>query len=159
MKKYPILLLLPLVFIYACQSENQSIDVYSYQIQTKTEKIELRKKYLKKESGLIDAEYHIWFQDNSVGLPAPSDYKFIFALEIESDSIDSWIENLEKSPKEISTVYWNELKLDSTKWNLESEPEFYHSKSNEEVKLVFREENIILAYYSTMPLFYSKKID
>lgn len=74
----------------------------------------------------------------------------MIVVKVESDSIDSWIENLEQSPREISTVHWNELKLDSTKWKLESKPAFYHSKSNEEVKLVFREENIILAYYSTM---------
>lgn len=142
-----------IVLIFGCQSENKSADVYSYQIDDKTEKIETLKKYLTKESGLVDAEYHIWFQDNGTGrVPGPSDYKIKLALKIEPDSLDSWINYLEPSSKKISIDLWDELKLDRNFWKLESEPELYHSSLSTEVKLLFRKENIILGIYSTMPV-------
>jgi len=130
-----------------------STDVYSYQIEDETEKSETLKKYLKKESGLIDAEYHIWFQDNETGrVPGPSDYNIKLALKVEPDSINSWIENLEPSSQKISIDLWEELKLDQELWKLESKPELYLSSLTTEVKLLFRKENIILGIYSTMPL-------
>lgn len=56
-----------IVFIFNCQ-EDKSIDVFSYQINNKSEKIEILERYLEKKSGLIDAKYHIWYKDNSAGL-------------------------------------------------------------------------------------------
>jgi hypothetical protein len=150
-RKYYLVLVTLLIF--GCQAENKSADVYSYQIDDKTEKIKTLKKYLTKESGLIDAEYHIWFQDNGTGrVPGPSDYTIKLALKIEPDSLDSWINYLEPSSKKISIDLWDELKLDRNFWQLKSEPELYHSSLSTEVKLLFRKENIILGIYSTMPV-------
>ncbi len=141
------------VLIFGCQAENKSTDIYSYQIDDKVEKIETLKKYLTRGSGLIDVEYHIWFQDNGTGrVPGPSDYNIKFALKIEPDSLDSWINYLEPSTKKISIDLWDELKLDRNLWQLESAPELYHSSSFTEVKLLFRKENTILGIYSTMPV-------
>ena len=153
-KKLPeYYLILVIVFLFGCQAGNKSADISSYQIDDKTEKIETLKKYLTKESGLIDAEYHIWYQDNETGrVPGPSDYNIKLALKIESDSLESWINYLEPSSKKISIDLWDELKLDRDSWQLESEPELYHSSLSTEVKLVFRKENIILGIYSTMPV-------
>lgn len=101
---------------------------------------------------MVDAEYHIWYQDNSKGLPAPSDYRITVALRVESDSIGSWIEeSLEKSEKMLTKDYWADLKLNGNEWKLNSKSEFYHSKSNREIKLVFWKENVILGVYSTFP--------
>ncbi|CAZ97466.1 MULTISPECIES: hypothetical protein [Zobellia] len=146
-------LVLVTLIIYACQAENKSADIYSYQIDDKTEKIETLKKYLTKESGLIEAEYHIWFQDNGTGrIPGPSDYNIKLALKVEPDSLDSWTNYLDRSSKKISIDLWDELQLDKNFWKLESEPELYHSSLSTEVKLLFRKENIILCIYSTMPV-------
>lgn len=147
------------VLIFGCRTENKSTNLYSYQIDDKTEKIETLKKYLTKESGLIEAEYHIWFQDNGAGrgVTGPSDYKIKLALKVEPDSLDSWIKALKPSSEKISINLWDELKLDRNFWKLESEPELYHSsfttevKFATEVKLLFRKENIILGFYSTSP--------
>ena len=150
---YKYYLTLLALLIFGCQAENKSADVYSYPIDDKTEKIETLKKYLTKDSGLIDTEYHIWFQDNGTGrVPGPSDYNIKLALKIEPDSLDSWINYLEPSSKKISIDLWEELKLDRNFWQLESEPELYHSSLSTEVKLLFRKENIILGIYSTMPV-------
>lgn len=146
-------LFLVTLLIFGCQTENKSTDVYSYQIDDKTEKNEILKKYLMKESGLIDAEYHICFQDNGTGrVPGPSDYNIKLALKVESDSLDSWISHLEPSSKKISIDQWDELKLDGDFWKLKSEPELYHSSLFTEIKLLYRKENIILGIYSTMPV-------
>jgi len=143
-----------IVFIFSCQ-EDKSIDVFSYQINNKSEKIEILERYLEKKSGLIDAEYHIWYKDNSSGLiPGPSDYTIYLALKIKPDSLDSWVKTLEPTTKVISTDLWNELKLDKNVWKVESKPEVFLSKSNKEVKLVYRKECLILGIYSTMPARY-----
>ena len=119
-----LLLILPL----GCNSKNKSTDIYSYQIQDKTHKLEKLSKYLTKESGIIDAEYHIWYQDNGTGrVPGPSDYNIRIALKIQRDSVDSWISHLEPSSRQISNKNWKDLKLDTKKWSLESEPKLYHS--------------------------------
>src|SRR5690554_703694 len=150
-RKYYLVLLTLLIF--GCQTENKSMDLYSYQIGDKTKKNETLKKYLTKESGLIEAEYHIWFQDNETGrVHGPSDYNIKLALKIEPDSLDSWTNYLESSSKKISIDLWDGLKLDRNFWKLESEPESYHSSLYTEVKLLFRKENIILGTYSTMPV-------
>jgi len=153
MNSYKTIILFLLPLFISCQSNNKSADIYSYEIDDKNEKLKTLKKYLIKESGLIDAEYHIWFRDNGTGrVPGSSDYNIKLALKIDSDSLDSWIEYLEPSSKKISLDQWEELKLDRKIWKLESEPELYRSSLATEVKLLFRKENIILGIYSTMPV-------
>jgi hypothetical protein len=150
LKITPLLLIL---LVTSCQENNKTANVYSYEIDSQTDKIEFLKKYLNKTSGLIDAEYHIWYQDNGTGrVPGPSDYNIILALKIQPDSINSWINHLEPSSRQISTEKWNELNLNKKNWNLHSQPELYLSSQITEVKLLFRKENIVLGAYSTMPI-------
>lgn len=102
---------------------------------------------------MLDAEYHIWYQDNSTGwVPGPSDYSIRLALKVKADSIDSWIRHLEPSTRRVSIDQWNDLRLDNKKWELASKPELYHSSLKTEVKVVFRKENVIFGVYSTMPI-------
>ena len=141
------------IFIISCQPKNRSIDIYSYQIENFSKKSEILKKYLKKESGLMEAEYHIWYQDNGTGrVPGPSDYNLKLAMKIIPDSLDAWTNGLEKSSEKITLDHWKELKLDENIWHLESDPELYYSRLKTEIKLVFRKEHIILAIYSTTPV-------
>lgn len=147
-RKYNLVFLT--ILIFSCR-ENISTDVYSYRIDDKIEKIETLKKYIKKESGIIDAEYHILYQDLGTGIiPSPSDYNIKLALKIQPDSLNSWTNSLIPSSKKISIDLWDELKLDRNFWKLESEPELYLSSSESVVKLLFRKENIILGIYSSM---------
>ncbi|TPN82313.1 hypothetical protein [Aquimarina algicola] len=142
-----------IILLSSCQKENKSIDIFSYQTKNKEEKFNLLKKYLKKDSGLLDAEYHIWYQDNETGIiPGPSDYTITLALMIKKDSIDTWVKNLEKSSEKAPLQHWEALKLDKTKWKLSSPPEVYFSDTMTEIKILFREENIILGMYSTLPI-------
>ena len=99
-----------MALVISCESENRSIDVYSNQINNKAEKIETLKKYLAKESGLIDAEYHIWFQDNGSGrVPAPSDWNITVALQVESDSLDSWKQLQQNRPSSKLQFLWKKV--------------------------------------------------
>ncbi|NMH87705.1 hypothetical protein [Flavivirga algicola] len=145
--------ILTIFLMASCLLDNKTANIYSYEINSRAEKIETLKKYLIKTSGLVDAEYHIWFQDNGTGrIPGPSDYNIKLALKIDKDSIDSWINHLEPSSKKISIENWKGLKLNNEVWLLNSKPELYHSSSKTEIKLVFRKEHVILGIYSTTPL-------
>ncbi|WP_340202119.1 hypothetical protein [Ascidiimonas sp. W6] len=151
--KVVIIGFLTVIITNSCQSENRTTDTYSYEFDSKTEKLQFLKEYLKKDAGLVDANYHIWYQDNGTGmLPAPSDYKIKVALKIEADSLDSWIKNLKPTFQEISLSHWKDLKLDSSKWSLKETPEFYVSESLTEIKILYRKEHIILGVYATMPV-------
>ena len=146
---------LGIILITSCTSQDRTINIYSHQFEKQEEKLKLLKKYLQKQSGILDAEYHIWYQDNSAGrlsVPGPSDYNLIVALKIIPDSLDSWIKGLQRINYQIHTTNWNELKLDKNKWRLKSLPEFYHSSSKTEVKLVYRKEAVVLGIYSSMPV-------
>jgi len=141
---FPIIL-----FLSFCSSKNKSIDIYSYQTKSKGEKLRILKDYVRLDPGLRDAEYHIWYQDNSDGwIPGPSDYNLTLALKITPDSIDHWLKGLSRSTTEITHAPWQKLKLDSS-WNFTSAPEYYGAEQENGAKIVYRDEGIILALYST----------
>jgi len=147
---YPLFSLLLSLIFFSCNQESLTIDVYSYQIDDPIEKKSILDQYLKNQSGLIDAEYSLWYQDNSTGfVPGPSDYLLKFALKVLPDSIDGWIEGLELSTEILSISNWDDLKLDSLNWKYTSSPEYYHSRDQSEIKLLFRKDSIILARYSS----------
>jgi hypothetical protein len=140
-----------LLSIMSCETKNKSIDIYSHDVKTKEEKINILKEYLNIESGLIDAEYHIWFKDNSGGMvPGPSDYNLTLALRIAPDSLDNWTRGLKRSEPTGPIHYWDKLKLD---WDLTSTPEYYFSDYKNQIKMVYRKEGVILAKYSTMMIY------
>lgn len=140
--------------VISCFSENRSVDIYSYKIDDITQRKSTLLKYIPaKDSGFIDCAYHIWFKDNEQGMiPGPSDFLVKYAMKIPPDSLDKWIIYLEPLSGEININRWKELQLNPKKWALSSEPELYHTSLKTEIKLLFREENIILGMYSSMPL-------
>ena len=135
----------------ACH-QDKTINVFSKDIKDPKEKKETLKKYLKKQSGVQDSEYHIWFMDNGGGrVPGPSDYNITLALKIETDSINNWVGYLEPT-KPFKIDDWDVLKLNPKIWNLKGEVNYYRSSIGYELKIVFKEQNIVLAKYSTMPI-------
>jgi len=148
--------LLILLVGYSCLSDDRSINIYSYEIESQKEKLQQLKTYLTKDSGLLDAEYHIVFHDNSTGfVPGPSDHHITLALKIESDSLDAWINNnLDSTSQSISLEFWTDLNLEPNKWELNSKPEVFISKNKKLLKMVYRNEAIILGIYSSTSLIF-----
>ena len=135
----------------ACH-QDKTINVFSKDIKDQNQKKETLKKYLKKQSGIQDSEYHFWFMDNGGDrIPGPSDYNITLALKIETDSIDNWVGYLEPTrPFNISS--WESLELNVKNWELKGTPKYYRSSLGTEIKVVFKEQNIVLAKYSTSPI-------
>ncbi|MBL4625665.1 MAG: hypothetical protein JKY42_11075 [Flavobacteriales bacterium] len=151
-KKYAWILLIILVAASGKQ-ESKSTDIYSYQFRDQESKLMTIKNYLHESAGVSDAIYHIWVRDDGTGkVPKPIDCNITVALSVHSDSLDRWVKHLKPSSKKISLKQWGNLNLDREKWKLDSEAELYHSCLSTEVKLLFREENIVLGIYPTRPI-------
>lgn len=133
------------------QSKNKTIDIYSYNIKNRATKMDTLFQYIAKEPEILDAEYHIWFQDNGNGrVPGPSDYSITMALKVIPDSIDKWKTDI-KPPSELTSIKpWNELKLDPIKWKLDTIPEEYYSDTQNKVTLLYRRAGIVLVTYSSL---------
>lgn len=89
--------------------------------------------------------------DNGGRLPAPSDYNITLALKIHPDSIINWVGYLEPTTP-FKTDNWEELELNSKIWKLKGKAKYYRSSLGYELKVVFTEQNIVLALFSTMPI-------
>ena len=115
------------------------------------EKLNFLEKYIGQNKGILDAEYKIWYQDNSSGMvPGPSDFTIIAALKVEKDSLHLWNDKSPKSNNKIDISIWKNLGLDST-WQLLFLPECYHNKSGSKIKVIYPYEGIVLIRNSSMP--------
>lgn len=150
-KFYLVILLLG----YSCSFDNESTDIYSYQIQSQKEKLQYLNTYLTTDSTILDAEYYIRYHDNGSGLiPGPSDYYIKVALKMDSNSIHSFVNNLMHYNKQLPIDQWSDLNLNRKSWKLNTHPEYFISKSKKHIKILYRKENTILAIYSTSPLLF-----
>lgn len=138
----------------SCSQVDRSINVYSYTIKDPGKKQRLLKEYVGKQTGILDAEYHIVYRDNSSGFgpPGPSDHYIKLALEIHPDSLQSWYSELTPLKEIVPLDYWKDLKLDRNTWEFNTYQKAYSNKSKTELKVIFRGENRILAIYSSNPI-------
>jgi hypothetical protein len=148
-------LILFTIVLISCQRspEDITINKYSHTISDPSEKLRLFYKYMKHPPGLLDVEYHLWYQDNGakkfIDVPGPSDYQLKVVLKVAKDSIDHHLTGLSKTNEEIDLKMWSKLQLDST-WNVSSVAEVYQDGDcGSTTKAIFRKEGIIFAYYAT----------
>jgi hypothetical protein len=149
--KSTIQILILTFLIGSCHSD-KTINVFSKDIKDQKEKEEILNKYLNKHSRVLDSEYYIKYQDNGGGLvPGPSDYYISVALKLQPDSIYNWVSHLEPTTP-FKTDDWEGLSLNPKSWELIGKTKYYRSSLGTELKVVYTEQNIILAQYSTMPI-------
>ena len=147
--KQKILFVILLVLI-SCESDNLTTNTNSKDIPS-SEKLSFLEKYIGQNKGILDAEYTIWYQDNSSGMvPGPSDFTIIAALKVEKDSLHLWNDKSPKSNKKIDISIWKGLGLDST-WRFLFLPECYHNNSGSRIKVIYPNDGIVLIRNSSMP--------
>ena len=135
------------------EKENKTTDTWSYNFTDKEEKLSFLTEYIVAPSEILDAEYHIFFHDNSGGLvPGPSDWDIRVAIKIKPENIFLWTEDFEKTTSaEINLTWWNKLSTDYILWTDNANVEFYKRENKFSYLVVFKDAGIILKAMSTMP--------
>lgn len=144
--------MLVMVFV-SCEEDARTLTAHasSRDFKTREEKMDFLSRYLVNQTGLLDAEYRIDYQDNGRGaVPGPSDYDLCMALRVVPDSLDAWTTDVQKPGYVITPEPWRGLTLDSTQWVMRSVPELYVSSG--QMKQIYRAEGVVLAWYTTTPL-------
>lgn len=130
---------------------NLTTNTLSRDLKTKEEKLSFLKKYMVLNSEVIDTEFHISYQDNSGGVPGPSDWDIKLALKVSKDETSKWVSEYEEvSADMVSLDWWQELDLGDKLWNRSSIPTYYKRPNSSSYLIIYKEEGIILKYVTTM---------
>jgi len=154
-----LVLLLSCNFSDGTPNEDLTTDTWSTELENHDEKIQFLKEYVECPSEVLDAEYHIIFQDNSKGfVPGPSYWTVSAAIKINNSDIDEWTSDMEEVSKEqIDTNWWSNLNI--TDWNisdwnindwiLNDSTACYKRPNESSYLVVYDEQGILLKYFYT----------
>ena len=133
----------------AGREENLTTNTWSANIKDHDGKIEFMEKYLVCPTKVLDAEYHIVFQDNSKGLvPGPSDWRITAMIKINPDDIAEWTKNMEEiSEKQMDRTMLDELTIPD--WDLSGEAAYYKRPNEQSYLVVYEKQGILLKYFFT----------
>jgi hypothetical protein len=71
--------------------ESLTTNTNSAQLKTSAERVAFLRRYLKLRTRVSDASFHIWYQDNSIGLPGPSDWSIVAAVRVTPADGQAWL--------------------------------------------------------------------
>ncbi len=130
------------------QQGNLSTQTNSTRFNEKSKKLTFLSKYVKSHSKVEDAEFTIFYQDNSSGAVAgPSDYTMVVAIKTEKNTVNQWISGFEKQGFQMNRKLWEKLPIQD--WKLDGPSEVYRSGNN--IKLIYPKSDVLLAYFTTVP--------
>ena len=156
MKKFLLCTIFMLVFLSSCSfnganlsSEELTTDTWSAGIANHEDKIKFMEKYIKCPTEVLDAEYHIVFQDNSKGLvPGPSDWRIAAAIRVHGSDIDKWISDMEEvSENQIDQTWWAGLAIQN--WDINNSVSYYKRPNEQSYLAVYPKQGILLKYFYT----------
>jgi hypothetical protein len=102
--------------------ESLSVDQHSSGLPDDSAKIAFLKKYLRMESEIEGAEFHIQTQDNSQGLvPAPSDCYMDVVMKMAPGDVPRWTAGLTPSDDKID-LSWGHALLREHGWTVNGTP-------------------------------------
>jgi hypothetical protein len=153
MRKITYSTVLVLVLLACTQNENKSTRTHSSQFKTNKEKLAFLRKYVVNHSKVLDAEYTIWYQDNSTGgVPGPSDYLMSVAIKTDKDSIGRWVSGFKRENFAVTNELWKDLPIQH--WQLAGEAQVFTAGSS--LKVIYPESGVLLGYFSSMPTDFDK---
>ena len=129
----------------------RSTDTLSSSFDDKDEKLAFLIEYLVMKSDVLDAEYHIFFQDNSGGLvPGPSDWDIRVAIKVDLEDVPLWTDGFMRlMHHQLDISMWDDLKSERFTWNEpESAPNWKRPGSNSYLAII-PESGVILIRVST----------
>jgi hypothetical protein len=73
------------------EGDSLTTDTDSSQLKTSAERVAFLGRYLKLRTRVTDAAFHIVYHDNSHGLPGPSDWWIVAAVEVTPADGPTWL--------------------------------------------------------------------
>lgn len=129
--------------ISALGQEDQTTDTHSISLTNQQDKLEFLSGYANLPTTPEDAAYHIWYQDNSQGVPGPSDWDIKLVLRLSQEVLPLWLSDT-TTVAELETSWadplLDELGLASS---LQAQPEFFVDAYSSELTL-YRSDSVLL---------------
>jgi len=124
---------------------NLSTDTWSSSFNNRDDKLSFLSRYLVSFSEILDAEYHIFYADNSKGLvPGPSYWDIRAALKVKSEDIPKWLDGYSVvSPDVINLDWWAKIRTDDITWTAD-DAKYYKRPNRMSYIVVFAEKGILL---------------
>lgn len=134
--------------------EDYTTDTRSTVFQDRDEKLAFLSRYLEMPSEMIDAAYHIVYQDNSKGrVPGPSDYDIRAAFTVEANDLSLWTKDMKKIlPEQVDPGWWEDLKTSGFTWDIPSDAEYYKRPGSESYIVICPDLHLILKMVSSLSL-------
>ena len=122
----------------------RSTDTWSSRFGSRDDKLSFLSCYLVSFSEILDAEYHIFYSDNSTGrVPGPSDWDIRVMLKVKTEDIPMWLDGYsEISPDAIDFGWWAEIGTDDVEWM--NNMKCYKRPESRSYLVVFVDEGILL---------------
>ena len=99
-----------------------SVDQRSSDLPDDPSKIAFLKKYLRMDSEIERAEFHLRYKDNSGGfVPAPSDLNLEVVMRMDPADVPLWTAGLQQS-EEMIDLAWGHALLRDSGWNVHTSP-------------------------------------
>lgn len=133
------------------REKGKTTDTWSNEFKDHDEKMAFLAKYLIMPSEPINAEYHIVYQDNSIGsVPGPSDWDVRVILKISPEDFGVWLDGYKPvTSSEIDLTWWDGLASDNITW--EGHVEYYKREGEYSYIVIFPDAAVILKAVSSMP--------
>lgn len=128
-------------FFMSQSARSKSTDTLSSAFADDSAKIQFLKKYVKLNSEISAAEFHIRYHDNSQGVPGPSDYDMQIIMKMPTENLPLWITGMKQTQEPVDFSWARKLALGSRKWAVASKPATY--ENGRTTMAVFRPEGIV----------------
>lgn len=134
--------------------EDYTTDTRSTVFENREEKLAFLARYLEMPSEIIDAAYHIVYQDNSKGrVPGPSDYEISAAFTAAPEDLALWTKDMKRIlPEQTDPGWWEDLKTQDFTWDIPSDAEYYKRPGSESYTVICPDQRLILKMVSTRHL-------
>lgn len=136
--------------VFACSGQkSKTTNTDSTSLKDREQKLAFLRKYMSHMEGVLDAEYHIVYHDNSAGaVPGPSDYSITVALLVEPDSLVRWLDKCVGKDTLVDIGRWRAA-MPGFDWPVTGTPFVCYPEPGVE-KVVYQQDGIVLACYRTM---------
>jgi len=152
-KPYLFLFILIDLITQSCKSKkSDSTTLTSEDFSSKTERIDVLRKEIKIFSELKDAEFYLinanGFSNQRVSVPGASSLDYQFAIKIDTNDINMWLEGMTETPGHITNNYWIDKIPVSRKenWETHSTPKVFTRIGNSVTMFVYKDEGIIFKH-------------
>lgn len=152
-----LVLILWSFILIACDSKESSrTKLDSDDFIDRAERVNNLEQQIKSSSTIIDSEFELFnvngFGNQRMTIPGASSWDYKFAIKIDTNDIDKWLDGFECVEKLDGNQIWMEEIIKNRKhnWIRKSKPEYFKRKNENVILILFRKEGVIFKRVITM---------